>query len=271
MPGQADILMPHPPCSGIESADTPTPGRLLAAGTVHVWSAWLDQPQGAVEHFRGLLSVDERERAGRFRFAQHERHFVVGRGLLRTFLASYLAIHPAAVRFSYGARGKPVLAADCSTGDLRFNLSHSHGLAVCALARGRDVGVDVEWVHPLPDLEQVAWRFFSTRENGVLQNLPAEDKPQGFFNCWTRKEAYVKACGEGLALPLDRFSVSLAPGRPARLLGTEDGWGETQRWRLQEFFPATGYTAALAVEGQDWTYDCLTWPEGRARQGDLKA
>jgi 4'-phosphopantetheinyl transferase len=147
----------------------------------------------------------------------------------------------------YGPHGKPHLAGEFD-GALQFNLAHSHELALFAFARGPELGIDLEWLQPLQDLEQIAARFFSPRENAVLRTLPKSQWVQAFFNCWTRKEAYLKATGDGLARPLEHFDVSLAPGKPARLLYVEGDARESERWFLRALTPAPGYAAALAVE-----------------------
>ena len=139
---------------------------------------------------------------------------------------------------------------------LRFNLSHSQGLALYAVTRGREIGVDLECIRPISDAEQIAERFFSAHENAVFRTIPAHEKPKAFFNCWTRKEAYLKALGDGLARPLDEFDVSLAPGEPAKLLRIEGAPQEASRWSLNRLEPGSGYVAALAVEGYGYQLKC---------------
>jgi 4'-phosphopantetheinyl transferase len=199
-----------------------------------------------------LLSADEAQRAARYGFARDRRRFVVARATLRILLGRYLNLEPGRVRFCYGTHGKPALDALQCEGDLRFSLAHSEDLALYAIASGREVGVDLEWVRPLADLRQIAETFFSARERAALFELEPAHRPEAFYACWTRKEAYLKARGEGLALPLDQFDVSLAPGEPARLLGVRGDPRERQRWSLHALAPAAGCVAALAVEGHRW-------------------
>ncbi len=230
----------------------------MSKSEIHVWRAALDPSAGYVRQLAQMLSADESERAARFHFERDRRRFIVGRGVLRALLGCYLGLEPAQVRFRYGPRGKPHLAeaadADVSYNELAhyncicFNLAHSHELALYAFIRGREIGVDLEHVHPLPDAEQIAARFFSPGENAAWQALPESQRLEAFFNCWTRKEAYLKACGDGLARPLDQFEVSLVPGEVARLLRVQGQAEETARWWLQALEPADGYIAALAVE-----------------------
>lgn len=222
----------------------------LPGGEVHVWRAALDPPAGLVRRLAQTLSADESERAGRFHFERDRRRFIVGRGVLRALLGRYLGLEPPQLRFGYGPQGKPHLADALETVDadaLRFNLAHSHELALYAFTRGREIGVDLEHIRALPDAGQIAARFFSAGENAAWLALPESQRLEAFFNCWTRKEAYLKAGGDGLARPLDQFEVSLAPGE-AVALRVQGQVEETARWRLQAIDAADGYIAALAVE-----------------------
>ncbi len=225
----------------------PPPKRLaLADHDVHLWLAQLDLKPEEITHLRGFLSSDETGRAERFRFDRDRDYFIAARGILRYILGQYLNRQPGDIAFVYSEHGKPALA----TGEnLQFNLSHAGALALIGLTRGRKIGVDLERMEPLPDLEEIAHRFFSANENQVLRSLPTETRQDAFFACWTRKEAYIKARGEGLSLPLHQFDVSLAPGRPAGLLQTRPDPREAGRWTVKALSPAAGYQAAVVVEG----------------------
>jgi 4'-phosphopantetheinyl transferase len=220
----------------------PPASLTLATGEVHVWRLALDQPESVVAEFRATLEADELERAGRFHFEKHRRHFVVGRGGLRYVLARYLDVRPEEFRFSYGAYGKPALVSE----GLRFNMSHSHGLALFAVAPDRELGVDVEHVRADFATEDIARRFFSRVEVAAFNALPQDEQVAAFFRCWTRKEAYIKAIGRGLSEPLDAFDVTLAPGEAAALLRAERG--DASRWAMFDIDPGADYTGALAVE-----------------------
>ena len=236
------------------------PERLSLAGDeAQVWRAELDQPAEVRRGLRSLLTPLELERASRFRFEKDRNHFAVARGLLRTMLGEYLGLPPARLRFSYQTYGKPALAEEFAESGLRFNVSHSHGLALFAFTRRREVGLDVEYMREEFAGESVAEHFFSPAEVRALRALPPGRRVQGFFNCWTRKEAYVKARGTGLSFPLAAFSVSLAPGEPAALLGVRGDPGETSRWSLRALEPGTGYAAAVAVEGGGWRLRRWRW------------
>ncbi len=202
----------------------------------------------AVHASAALLSDAERQRASHFAFDRDRNRFIVARARLRRLLASRLGLRPEAVELVYGPRGKPALSPGFADLDLRFNMSHSEDIAVYAFSYGREIGVDVEAVRELRDADDVAARFFSRRENEAYRALDPLDKPLGFFNCWTRKEAFIKALGDGLYHPLDRFDVSLAPGEPAKILCVENTSGADCGWRMDSFSPAPGFVAAVVTE-----------------------
>ena len=249
----------------------------LGANEVHVWLAVLDAlPAG--EHI-GLLSRDEAARADGFRFARDRERFVGARGLLRELLGRYLGVDPSALRFSYGPRGKPCLETDSRPDGVRFNVSHSGGLALLAFTRGRELGVDLERVRPVPEAESIAESYFSPRESAELARLPPAERPPAFFRCWTRKEAFIKATGDGLSHPLDAFDVTFAPGEPARLLRVDGEPGEAARWWMEGLEPAEGFASALVVDGRPARLACWKWddslekshgPRRKGRQGDLQ-
>jgi len=236
---------------------SPGSGLELEPGEIHVWSIRLDPPPERVESLGRSLSADEWERARRFRFDKHRRQYVVGRGALRTLLAAYLGTRPETVSFSYGPRGKPFLAAPLDDRGLQFNLSNSDELALAGFVRGREIGVDVEFLRPMKDCEEIAERFFSESERRMLRTIPFPAKQEAFFNCWTRKEAYLKAVGEGLAAPLDSFDVTLALGEPPRMLTLNGDAGRAAAWFFHHLRPAEDYVGALAIEGGTW--EVRTW------------
>ncbi|HZP83813.1 MAG TPA: 4'-phosphopantetheinyl transferase superfamily protein [Chthonomonadaceae bacterium] len=226
--------------------DALPPDLTLPLDEVHVWRGSLVQPAAFVESLATTLSPDERARAAAFYFERDRQRFLVGRGLLRALLSAYLGIPARRIAFTYGPRGKPALSEACGC-DLTFNVSHSHDLALYAITRARRIGVDIERIREL-DVEGVAARFFSPAEIAALRALPAQERPAAFFRCWTRKEAFVKARGDGLALPLNQFDVSLTPGA-ARLSSIRWDTEEAARWHLEELSVGGHYVAALAVEG----------------------
>ncbi len=240
---------------------SPPPETLaLGSNEIHVWRAALNCGAARVHNLLQTLSTDERAKARRFYFQQDREHFIVARGLLRVILGRYLVIDPGQLRICYSPSGKPSLTRECGGEALRFNVSHSHGLALYAIAHGRELGVDLERIRPELADAQLAEHFFSLREVAMLRAVPTSLRQEAFFHCWTRKEAYIKARGEGLACPLGRFDVSLVPGEPAALLSTRDDPPEASRWTLRELFPGPDYVAAIAVEGHDWRLQCWHWP-----------
>ena len=237
------------------SWEQPPEAPVLAKDDVHVWKVSLDRTPSELDSLRQTLTRDEQKRADRFRCEKHRDRFIVGRGVLRAILGRYLDRPPNQLRFQYTPYGKPTFPTE--TEILNFNLSHSHDLALYAVTQGREIGVDVEFIRKNINLLGIAKRFFSEQEYAELQALPQSCQLQTFFDCWTRKEAFIKAKGEGFSLPLHRFDVSITPGKPAALLRTEWNPDEAAFWSLKSLNAAPGYAAALAVEGRQW--DLRNW------------
>ena len=226
---------------------------------VHVWRAGLAWSSDCMRRLTDTLSPDEQEKADHFHFDIDRRRQIVARGLLRRLLARVLRTTADRLRFDYSATGKPRLAGDPAEAKLEFNVSHSGGLVLIAVTVGRAVGIDVERIRADMAVDRIAAEFFSPRECAALAALPPHLQCDGFFACWTRKEAYIKARGDGLSLPLHQFDVSILPGQPARLLETRPDPAEARRWGLQDLYVGPGYKAALAAEGEGWqlkTWDC---------------
>ena len=215
-------------------------------GGMEILMTRLDATPEALAALAACLSDAERQRARRYHLEVPRRRFVVARAWLRRLLGARLDVQPAAVALTYGRNGKPALAPRFAAAGWRFNVSHCGELAICAISRGREVGVDVEEVRALEGADDIAARFFARGENQAYRALAPEDRPLGFFNCWTRKEAFVKALGVGLSLSLQRFEVSLAPGEPARLVRLDRTLGERSAWQIAGFSPLPGFVAAIA-------------------------
>lgn len=224
------------------------PIRELDTGAVVLWRVGLELEEEAERRLEKMLSEEERARAGRFYFPHLSRRFIAAHSALRILAGMLAGLPPADVEFGYAQHGKPFLPGS----PLRFNLSHAHELALIAFAHHREVGVDVEKRRHLPDGEAIARRFFSRAEVAAFLDTPAADRSTAFFNGWTRKEAYIKAIGDGLSYPLNQFEVTLKPGRPARLLAVHTNPDEVQRWKLDAVDPGPGYAGAVIAEGQDW-------------------
>jgi 4'-phosphopantetheinyl transferase len=239
--------------SGTWPAPEETP--LLAETAVHVWRASLDLSPPRLADLAVVLDDEERARAARFHFEPDRRRFVAAHGLLRRTLARYLDVDPRSIRYQSGPYGKPSLA-DHDQLDLRFNLAHSGKIALVAVGIGREIGVDVELIRPDIVTLDVAKQFFAPGEVRALGSLPAAERTGAFFCCWTRKEAYIKARGEGLSAPLDSFEVSVRPVEPAALVWCAAGDEERVRWSLRALDVSSEYAGAVAAEGHDWTLFC---------------
>ena len=234
------------------------PDRLALEGDeVHVWRASLDCEERVLHRFDETLAPDEKNRAQRFVFQPDRNSYIAARGVLRELLARYLHRAPVEIEFDYGPQGKPALRSESSERRVQFNVSHSHGVGLFAFAVGRLVGVDVELVRPDFAGEKIAERFFSPQEVMELRSLPPAAQDEGFFLCWTRKEAYIKARGEGLQIPLKSFHVSLTPGKPARLQAED-----SSRWSLLSLRPEGRYVGAVVGEGQGWKLRGGEWRPG---------
>jgi 4'-phosphopantetheinyl transferase len=222
---------------------------------VHVWVAPLSADPEHVAALHELLSPDERQRAARFVADDRREEFVVARGTLRRLLALYLGADPAALAFVSDGNGKPALSGR----ELFFNVSHSHGLAVYALTRLGEVGIDVEQVRPRASLLDMADRFFAPAEAAAIRRLPPERREEAFFHVWTRKEAFIKATAQGLSYGLDRFEVSVPPDDPARIRLIEGDPETAAAWSMVSLLPAEGYVAALALAGAMPSVEVRTW------------
>jgi 4'-phosphopantetheinyl transferase len=223
---------------------------------VHVWCLSLTPKAPVLDRLRRILSADEIARADRFYFERDRTRFIAARGQLRTILARYLRVDPEIITFCYGARGKPFLDREAAPADLKFNLSHSGDLGLVGVTVGREIGVDIELMREMQDAEQIAKRFFSPIENKVFRSFPQTKRLEAFFACWTTKEAYIKATGDGLWRPTESFDVSFEPSVPARLIAVEGDLEEASRWTLKALEPAPGYVGAVAVEGTGWSISC---------------
>jgi 4'-phosphopantetheinyl transferase len=239
---------------------TPPRSPRLSGDEVHVWRASLMRREDEMLTLLRSMSEDELRRADRFHFPRDRARFIAARGILRNILGRYTHTLPERVRFGYNAYGKPELLNEGGDSPLRFNLSHAGSVALFAVAAGREVGVDVETLREDFACAEVADRFFSRREVEALAALPSRAIVRAFYNCWTRKEAYVKARGMGLSLPLDCFDVSLAPGEPAALLATRGDESDAARWSLREMDVGATHVAAVAVEGGGWRPRYWLWP-----------
>lgn len=229
----------------------PPANLTLVHDAIHVWRASLDVGADRLGVLEPLLASDEHDRAARYRFSHDRRQFIAARGLLRLILSRYLGRGPETIAFQYSAQGKPEVAS------LQFNVSHAGGLVLYAIARSRRVGIDVEQIRALPDADQLVDRFFSAREVAAYRSLPAGARPEAFVTCWTRKEAFIKALGQGLSHPLDAFDVTVHPDHPPTLLTLRGDPSAAAHWRLQALPIGAGYAATIAAESPPWQLACL--------------
>ncbi len=249
-------MMPH-----LELLWQPRPQQWPLTGTdVHVWAANLEQPATRISSLQQILSRLEQARAAQFKFEKGRNQFITGRSLLRTILGSYLQLNPAQLRFQYNARGKPSLESSSAQGPLHFNVAHSKDLILIAVTRACPVGVDVEHLHPVNDFKDIAARFFTSGETTKLISAPADQQMVAFFNLWTRKEAYLKATGDGISGGLKEVEISCLPEEPAQILAISKNEEAAKRWTLSELNPAHGYAAAVAAEAKDLRLSCWQWP-----------
>jgi 4'-phosphopantetheinyl transferase len=219
-----------------------------------------------VQCLQCTLAVDEIQRMNRFRFERHRKLFVLARGLLRTILASYIQLPADRITFQYGPRGKPTLCPEFQA-DIDFNLAHSEDCVLYAFTRHCELGVDLELVRQMPEATSIAKQFFAESEYADLLSVAPEKQARAFYNCWTRKEAYVKANGQGLSVPLNRFRVSLLPEQPSAFLDLEGDEFPISQWTLLHLDSFEGYVGALAIPSRRCTLrerrfakvsDCLT-------------
>ena len=237
----------------------------LGTNDVHVWCAKVDDAAREYAHFYTLLAVDEAERAQRFYFEKDRRCYVTARGILRTLLGHYTQTLPEEIQFQYSEKGKPSIDPalnnnkETKNASLEFNISHSANMILAAFAYNRIIGVDVEYMRPSVDCDGIVTSFFSPKEVATYRSLPDDIRRLAFFECWTRKEACLKAWGSGLAYPLAKFDVTLAPNERPELLYVEDEPNEPGRWSMHRLACEDEYAGTVLIEKDDWSLNCWEW------------
>jgi len=239
----------------------PPPCLSLSNKDIHIWRADLNVPVLGIQKLAQMLSTDETARARRFRLEQDSRSFIARRAILRIILGHYLRVEPGLVQFSYGKYGKPRLTDSPGNQSIEFSMSRSGGLALYGFTRDRSIGVDIERMRDIPEMNQIARQFFSTRENAVLRALPESKKAKAFFHYWTRKEAFIKARGEGLRVDLNQFEILFAPGERAAMFKTKKNLEEASFWELRDLNIRPGFVAALAFQGHSSQLKYWQWKE----------
>ena len=230
----------------------------LSEKVVHLWRIELDQSDGLVSRMRQMITADEIEWANRLRFYRDQRRYILAHAALRQIIAGYVHVCPQQILFRSSAYGKPYLAGS-QADQLYFNLSHSGEIALLGVACRPQIGVDVETIRPIDDLMSLARNCFSTNEYEQLDALPDSQKLAVFFTIWTRKEAFIKAIGEGLSYPLDLFEVSTHPDEQGRIVHIAGSIQEAQTWTLQAVRPAHGYTGAIAIRETSLSTNYWDW------------
>lgn len=231
----------------------------LVKGAVQVWLAHIDQPPGVVARLAPLLSPAEHHHAERFHFARDRQRYIVAHAFLRSILSDSSGVPSPEFNFVSNAYGKPYLEPHPNLPDLHFNLSHSQGCALVAVTIACEVGVDIEYIQPLEDALLISQNFFSPMERKELAALPPPQQQRAFYACWSRKEAFIKGVGWGLAMPLDKFAVALAPDVPTRLTYLHDDYAEHQGWVLYDLPPLPNFASALALPGAQYHITCHSW------------
>jgi 4'-phosphopantetheinyl transferase len=235
------------------------PGELINSTAVHVWRVPLDVSAVQFESLLGFLSADELAKAGRFHFERDQKRFIVARGILRKILGHYLKENPNEILFEYTAHGKPVLASESRGDTPSFNLTHSDTLALYAITRAQKIGIDIERIRNDIDVDQIAQRFFSQNEISSLNQIHKNKRSEIFFQYWTRKEAFLKAIGEGISFPMEQCDVSLTSGSILSPIILSGNKGESSRWHVQDLIPGEGYAAAIAVDRGDCNISCWNY------------
>ena len=231
----------------------------LSATDIHIWGLLVDLPQDRIVQLAQRLSGEEIKKSTCYRFERDRKRYIARQAFLRIILGYYLDCETRHINFSYGPYGKPRVQDDISSTGIHFNLSHSNGLALFAVTRDVEIGIDLEMIKPLSDLEGIVTNFFSPSEIAEFYKVTANERLFAFYNCWTRKEAFIKAIGKGLTYDLSEFDVSLAPDKPARILSISGNTEQAACWSLAELNPASDFVAAIAYKGQERKMVCLGW------------
>lgn len=240
-----------------------TERMFIGQGEIHLWRARLERTPSFLSRLIQSLSSDEIERAESFRFESDRNQFIACRGILRMLLGIYLNAMPTSLQFCFGLHGKPYLKDVGMHTNLQFNLSHSDGLALYAVAEAANIGVDIERIRPLPEAEDIARQFFTSLEQTKIKQLPAADRAEGFLRFWTLKEAYLKASGTGIVQDLSKPDVSWSLETSAGTFGSKANEQEVEFWTLKTERPWPGYVGAIAIPGCGWEVKHLEWDEDK--------
>jgi 4'-phosphopantetheinyl transferase len=228
-------------------------------GGIHIWTASLEQDDKIISLLIRMLSGDEIDKAYSYRFQKDTRNQIASRGILRSILGFYLSVDPRDLKFEYGKNGKPYLTTSSSDKQILFNVSHSGNRVVYAFSENHEIGIDIEIIREIPEISLIADKYFSKYEIGILNSLPAGSHKEAFFNCWTRKEAFIKASGDGFLKPLDAFDVPFESSESEGILKIDGSRDEAELWTLKGFNAAPGYASAFAIKKIKTTEIYYSW------------
>jgi 4'-phosphopantetheinyl transferase len=237
--------------------------RLLDDGEVHIWTARSNAPDISLTTLEKLLNDGEKARASRFIFERHRFAFTFAHGVLRQILSSYLDQAPERIRFDHNAFGKPFLAEPDAARGTQFNMSHSGDAVLVALTRGRHIGADIEQMRVMRDFALIAKSNFTPQECAMIHCHPSDLQPRAFFTCWTRKEAFIKAVGKGLSIPLNTFDSSIPAGQPGIRLITPNEAPDVESWWIADLKVPEDYAGAIAIEKGFDQLSYYTWSQSR--------
>jgi 4'-phosphopantetheinyl transferase len=241
------------------SFELPPSDLTLRADEIHIWIGELDQPVSEFNRFLQTISLDERMRAGWFHFQEKANRYIIRHGMLRMILGRYMGVKASALRFHHGKHGKPAMSEIIGKENIRFNLSHSEEVAIFAFARNQEIGVDIEHIRDIPEMEQIVKRFFSARDQIFYSALPRDKRREAFFHYWTSKEAFIKALGEGLSRSLEKIDVTLVPGEGNDLHISAGEPCKESGWSIHTIRPAQEYAGALAIQSENLTLRSFKW------------
>lgn len=219
--------------------------------SIHLWIINTDGSNIPLDYYKSILSKQEQERADRFHHSEQIRRYIIAHARLREILGSYLRINPNAINYSSNSHDKPFLVVKPGQQDVQFNLSHSHEIAIIAIAQFRPVGVDVEWLKPLPDYMNIARKYFSPGEVAALTKLKSKQSEQAFIQLWAGKEALIKARGVGLSTPLNQLCLENLLRQSVIVSMEDEETGEEKSWQVYKIHLNKDYVGAIATEAKD--------------------
>jgi 4'-phosphopantetheinyl transferase len=231
----------------------------LLPGEIHMWLIPEVQNENMMKVLSHKLNDAEKEKASRYYFEKKRRQYIITRGVLKILLEVYTRRNSEQFQIVQGIYGKPFMRSEEE--EIHFNISHSEGLSILGFSKEAPLGVDIEIIREIPERDEIAEKYFSKKENNIYKTIPEEYRTKAFFNCWTRKEAFIKAIGEGFSKPLDQFDVTFLSNEKTKLISIDGDTRKADEWSLQELKTAQGYVSAFAVKKRKFRLSCWTWNE----------